>query len=369
MNILYGVQATGNGHISRSREIITALKKAGHYVQTIVSGRDPAHLWDMDIFKPYTVFKGMTLQIERGRLRCFKTARSLDIRQLYRDIRSYRAPVAFDVALVDFEPVTARIARRLRIPSIGIGHQYAFNYDVPAPKRDPVARLILKYFAPTDYAIGLHWHHFGYPILPPVVPRITCDADVQSNKILVYLPVEERSDVVRLLSQFSSHDFYYYTDVSEAHDEGNVYLRPFSRSGFIDDLKDCNGIICNAGFELASEALHLGKKLLVKPLAGQLEQAANALALRKLNLGDVMSRLDAGKVSSWLTRDAAPSQHYPDVAQLIADWVGHGGGWQDIRGLANRAWEGVAVQTFGNQTASPGIHVKIPLSNRCCTDS
>ncbi len=72
-----------------------------------------------------------------------------------------------------------------------------------------------------------------------------------------------------------------------------MYLRPFSRSGFIDNLKNCNGVICNAGFELASEALHAGKKMLVKPLAGQLEQPSNAQAMRKLGLGDVMERLDA----------------------------------------------------------------------------
>lgn len=337
MNILYGVQATGNGHISRSREIITALKKAGHSVRVILSGRDPEQLWDMDIFKPYTAFKGMTLEFERGRMCVVKTARNLGLRQLYRDVRSYRAPLAFDVALVDFEPVTARIARRLHIPSIGIGHQYAFNYRVPVPHYDPVARRILRCFAPADHALGLHWHHFGYPILPPVVPSISCDAAVQDNKILVYLPFEERSDVLRLLSPFSDHAFYYYTGVNELCREANVHLRPFSRTGFIDDLTTCNGVICNAGFELASEALHIGKKLLVKPLAGQLEQTANALALRTLGLGDSMDTLNAATVQNWLVRDPVPARHYPDVAQLIADWVTRGD-WKDTERLVARAW-------------------------------
>lgn len=353
MNILYGVQATGNGHISRSREIIAALRKAGHCVQVILSGRDPAQLWDMDIFKPFTVFKGMTLEFERGRMRPFKTARKLRIRQLYRDIASYRAPCAFDVALIDFEPVTARIARRLRIPSIGIGHQYAFHYRVPVSKYDPIARWILKYFAPVDHAVGLHWHHFGHPILPPVVPPLETNAVTEPEKILIYLPFEQQADVLQLLSRFSSHAFYYYTAVNEARDEGNVRLRPFSRSGFIADLTSCSGVICNAGFELASEALHLGKKLLVKPLAGQLEQTSNARALSMLGLADVMNSLDTEAVQAWLPRDPVPAQNYPDVARLLADWVGRGD-WKNTGELVARSWSDVNIPAF--KAAADPLH-------------
>jgi uncharacterized protein (TIGR00661 family) len=48
----------------------------------------------------------------------------------------------------------------------------------------------------------------------------------------------------------------------------------------------------NAGFELASEAMFLGKKILVKPLAGQMEQLSNALVIDSLELGMVMKRLN-----------------------------------------------------------------------------
>ena len=40
MNILYGISATGNGHISRSRILISALKKRGHNITVLFSGRD-----------------------------------------------------------------------------------------------------------------------------------------------------------------------------------------------------------------------------------------------------------------------------------------------------------------------------------------
>ena len=51
--------------------------------------------------------------------------------------------------------------------------------------------------------------------------------------------------------------------------------------GFQQDLHRCEGVICSAGFELPSEAIQLGKKLLVQPVAGQMEQQQRAsVALR-----------------------------------------------------------------------------------------
>ena len=38
------------------------------------------------------------------------------------------------------------------IDGIGLGHQYAFRYPVPLAKRDPLALLVLRCFAPVDYA-------------------------------------------------------------------------------------------------------------------------------------------------------------------------------------------------------------------------
>ena len=40
MKILFGVQGTGNGHISRSRELVRKLKADGHDVDVIISGRN-----------------------------------------------------------------------------------------------------------------------------------------------------------------------------------------------------------------------------------------------------------------------------------------------------------------------------------------
>jgi uncharacterized protein (TIGR00661 family) len=338
LQILYGVQGTGNGHISRSREIIRYLKADGHQVRVVVSGRDPALLWDMDVFEPFITLEGLTFSTRRGRLQYFKTARRLNLFRFYADIRAFDAR-GVDVVITDFEPVCARIARRHKIPSIGIGHQYAFRYRIPIAGFDPAAMYVIRRFAPADHCLGLHWHHFDQPILPPVVPnRMPSEPAPLADKVLVYLPFEEIEDIRRLLMPFEKSRFFVYHRLLAASDEGHLRLRTYSRHGFLKDLAESSAVITNAGFELASEALHLGKKVLVKPLACQMEQLSNAKALVRLKLGTAMKRLDRDAVASFLTQAQGEQVRYPDVARMIADWIG-AGNWRDVEGISRMAWE------------------------------
>jgi UDP:flavonoid glycosyltransferase YjiC (YdhE family) len=97
-------------------------------------------------------------------------------------------------------------------------------------------------------------------------------------------------------------------------------------------------VISNAGFELLSEALHLGKRLLVKPLAGQMEQASNAHAISLLKLGRVMKKLDPNAIEHFLAAPSVAPKEYPDVARIIAERI-ESGNWTDVRSLACSAWD------------------------------
>jgi len=337
MQILYGIQTTGNGHICRSREVIRELKKLGHEVHVLFSGRKPAMLSELEEFEPHQTFNGLTFCTNRGKLKYFQTAFRLDFFQFYRDIASFDGS-GYDLVITDFEPISARIARRKSLPSIGVGHQYAFVHDIPMGGDNPIARFVMKNFAPADYPVGLHWHHFDQPILPPIVPREIDRYDKRiDNKILVYLPFEQLNEVLALLKPFRRYEFFVYHRPTETEDSGHIHLRPYSRSGFLNDLIECTGVISNAGFELASEAMFLGKKILVKPLAGQMEQISNALAITTLKLGMVMTRLNHVCVAQFLDQPAGPPIKFSDVARMVADWI-EGGQWADVEGLAKMAW-------------------------------
>jgi len=352
LEILYGVQGTGNGHISRSREIVRHLKADGHRVRVIVSGRDPALLWDMEAFEPFVTREGLTFSTRRGRLQYLKTAGRLNLFRFYADIRSFDAR-GVDVVITDFEPVCARIAQRHRLPSIGIGHQYAFRYRIPISGFDPAAMYVIRRFAPADHCLGLHWHHFDQPILPPVVPNHMPSGPAPlAEKVLVYLPFEEIEDIRRLLMPFHAHQFFIYHQIAAVSDEGHLRLRTYSRHGFLKDLAESSAVITNAGFELASEALHFGKKVLVKPLARQMEQLSNAKALVQLGLGTAMKRLDQDEVRKFLASPQVAQARYPDVARMIADWIG-AGDWKDIEGISRQAWQQTAFNQIPLTTPMP----------------
>jgi uncharacterized protein (TIGR00661 family) len=338
MRILFGVQATGNGHISRSREVVRSLKADGHEVLVILSGRKPELLWDVEVFEPFVALEGLTFATRRGRLQVLKTARQLNFFGFYADIRAFDAR-GYDLVVTDFEPISARIARRNRLPSVAIGHQYAFGYRIPVAGFDPMAAYVIRNFAPATVSLGLHWHHFEQPILPPIVPsHLPTEAEVVPNKVLVYLPFEDIQDIRRLLTPFDCHRFFVYHQSAPPEDGSHLHFRSFCRDGFLRDLAESTGVITNAGFELVSEALHLGKKVLVKPLAGQFEQVSNAKALALLKLGSTMKRLNPDAVDGFLGRRRAPVVTYPDVARLIAQWIG-AGDWDDLAGLSRAAWQ------------------------------
>lgn len=339
MKILYGVQSTGNGHVSRSREVIDNLKTLGHEVRVVFSGSDPGRFATDPFFDPCEVFRGLTFSTSHGKLQYAKTMTQLNLIQFYRDIAGFDAR-GFDLVISDFEPLTSRIAARFSIPSIGIGHQYAFCYTIPVAGFNLLSRWVMRSFAPVDTPIGLHWHHFNQPILPPIVPfDLTCNNRPCEKKILVYLPFEELSDIEVLLSPFDSIEFFVYgiPSLREGIDRGNLHLRPYSREGFLADLTDCNGVISNSGFELTSEALQLGKKILVKPLQGQFEQESNALAVTRLKLGMTMAELCRKTLAAWLQQAPAPAPGYPDVAKLIANWI-HSGDFRNVENLSSLAW-------------------------------
>ena len=100
-------------------------------------------------------------------------------------------------------------------------------------------------------------------------------------------------------------------------------------------------MICNSGFELIAETLTLGKPILTRPLKGQFEQEANAMALQELQLARVVKKIDADIIGRWL--EQAPSGVrilWPDVAHAIVSWVANGRR-NSPQELADSLWEAV----------------------------
>ncbi|WP_096084494.1 MJ1255/VC2487 family glycosyltransferase [Agaribacterium haliotis] len=357
MKILYGVQATGNGHITRARAINAHLAQNGIETDFLFSGRERELFFDMEAFGDWRCCQGLTFQHEAGKIKLLKTAQKNSVRQLWKDIRTLDLS-SYDLVLTDFEPISAWAAKRQGKLCVGVGHQYAFHHEVPSRGHTLAGSLVMKHFAPADVELGLHWHHFNAPILPPIAETHSTDAPVDPNKILVYLGFEEPEHVINLLEQFEDQLFVFYGPFAQYESRGHIQLKPLSREGFKKDLATAGGVICNAGFELSSEAIQLGKKLLVKPLLGQMEQLSNAEALKVLGLGSSMDTLDPAAIREWLNQPAAKPVRYPEVAKGIVEWLA-AGDWRNEEKrlqLIRSMWENTdanGVACFDNAPLPP----------------
>lgn len=353
MKILYGVQGTGNGHMSRARAMNRHFRKHDVEVDYLFSGRPESRYFDMDEFGNYRTCKGLTFHTENGRVSYPKTLIKNNPAVFFSDVRKLDTR-GYDLILNDFEPVSAWAGKLQKKTVINIGHQPAFLHDIPRQGGNPVANAIMRLFAPGKVQIGLHWHHFEQPVLPPILhlDEIARQKGIE-GKILVYLPFENQKTLANMLDAFSAFDFYIYAPGNDVIDNGHLHLRPLSVEGFRRDLYDCAGVICNSGFELPSECIQLGKRLLVKPVHQQMEQLSNALALEQLELGDTMHQLNEKQIEQWLySKKRYAGRKYPDVAAALAEWIISGSKPDTFEQLKSRLWEQVELASYQSSPVS-----------------
>ena len=341
MKIFYGVQGTGNGHITRARVMAGELYAAGFDVTFQFTGRPADKYFDMAIFNGYQTREGLTFNTSNGQVSYLKTALEAKPIRFFKDINHLDLS-GYDLVISDFEPVTAWAAKKQKKKVIGIGHQYAFGHQIPRKGSDPVAEQVMKYFAPVDIGVGLHWHHFGQPVLPPIIDTPAYPEHVQARKILVYLPFENAEVILNHLCAFENFEFHVYSADKLTSKYPHIIFKPLSREGFQKDLYDSVGIISNAGFELASEALQLGKKILVKPLHAQMEQISNAAAIEQLGYGHTMYEMNTQTIEDWLHNPHAVHVTYPNVAKRLVQWMQDGTPKMDADFIES-IWDGVEV--------------------------
>ena len=346
MKILYGVQGTGNGHIARARIMAAALKRHRDIeVDFVFTGRAPDKYFDMEVFGNYRTYQGLTFVTRHGKVDKFATFRSNHLRRFACDVRQFDTS-SYDLLVNDFEPVTAWAARRQKLPAISISHQAAFAYPVPKSGDNALDRLLLRFFAPADVRLGVHWFHFNQPIVPPFISDKP-SADAMPSHVLVYLPFEEINDIQQMLEPLSNEHFVcYHPDVSAPLNCGHISWFPPSKSGFQQALASCSGVIANGGFELSSEALHLGKKLLIKPLHGQFEQLSNVLTLSQLELCQTLFQLDTDTVEEWLDAPDTEAITFPDDPTILINWL-KAGNLSDTQTLCDALWKQVK---YGDKT-------------------
>ncbi len=302
MKILYAVQATGNGHISRAMELMPYLKQYGE-VDVFLSGSN-SHLQPNLPVKyrsnGVSLFYGNT-----GGLDYLRMWKEFNLKRIWKEAKEL--PVEkYDVVLNDFECITSLACNLKKVSSVGFGHQASFRSDATprSRKKDLAGELILKQYATATNYVGLHFKQYADFIYSPVIKQEIINATPTNQAhVTVYLSHYSDEVVLQALTKVKDVRFEVFSKkVSQRVVVGNVTLFPISNEGFTQSLIDSLGVITGAGFETPAEALYLGKKILVLPIRGQYEQLCNAAALKEFNVVviDKITTDFAAKVEHWL---------------------------------------------------------------------
>ncbi|MGM0586872.1 MAG: glycosyltransferase family protein [Bacteroidota bacterium] len=319
MRILYGVQGTGQGHLTRAKEFLPRFRDYG-MVDVLVSGGD-THTAQL---VPRHQYRGCTLHYDQqGRLSLRETLRQLRPIRLLRDICNLEVQ-QYDLVVTDFEPISAWAAKRAGVPCVQLSHQAAF-YSALTPRsshRSPIQERIIRWFAPANYYIGFHYQQYDRWIEPPVIRESIRTLDnMNGNRVTVYMPSVHHRKLCEVLRQMPEVRWHVFApQVNKAYREETVVVNPTSRALFTQSLERSFAVLSNAGFETTAEALYLKKKLMVLPIAGQYEQECNAAALQSLDVPILpsWSEQQISRIRQWLEHDSTPqSVDAADPDQLV----------------------------------------------------
>ncbi len=314
MKILYGIQGTGHGHISRAREIVPLLADRAE-VDVLISGYNcNMTLEDVQI----THKRGLSLTYDsKGSVSYLQTALNIQPVRFLQDVTSIN-PDKYDLVISDYEPVTAWAAFNSKVPCVGLSHQASFlSEKCPRPaKRSIFAEQILRHFAPCNHPIGFHFRQYDSFILPPIIRRGVRNLETTSgNHVTVYLPAFDHETLVSLFTQCESVNWHLFSPLcSKAYSRNNVTVFPVGNEPFLKSMRTGYGVVTSAGFETCAEAMYLGKKLLVIPIRNQYEQACNAAALEQLGI-HVINTIGpdfSSRINTWLSD--APIVELTDIA-------------------------------------------------------
>jgi uncharacterized protein (TIGR00661 family) len=143
---------------------------------------------------------------------------------------------------------------------------------------------------------------------------------VRGEHVLVYQTSESYSALLPMLEQMASQSGTPFVVYGLGKDEvlggGKVRLRPFSETGFVDDLATARAVIAGGGFSLMGEAVYLGKPMLSVPIRRQFEQILNALYLEKLGYGAWTRQLEPRGIAAFLERS---DEYAAQVARHVQD--------------------------------------------------
>ncbi|HEX7366307.1 MAG TPA: glycosyltransferase family protein [Pelobium sp.] len=324
MKILYAIQGTGNGHISRAREIVPLLQKHGDLDLLISGSQADVSLTE---FVKYNFHGFSYIFGKKGGIDYWKTFKAMNMKQFWKDMHSVSFK-NYDLIVNDFEPITAWACKINKIQSVSLSHQASFLSPLtPRPKRrQKHGEFVLKYYAPTTHHVGFHFRAYDDFIHTPVIRKEIRNLNPQNHGYYtVYLPAVDDKLIVKYLHQLPDVKWQVFSKHQQTpYNYNNVVVQHINNEEFNKSLENCAGLFTGGGFEGPAEALYLGKKVLLMPMKNQFEQTCNAAAAQELGVS-IVNQIDGnlvGFLRNWVDSKENIQIDFPDeTAQIVNDLV------------------------------------------------
>ena len=323
--IVYSLSGQGRGHTSRVIAISDELRGAGHEVVFCCGGTAREILEaEGEAVLPVPALRqamhGNAIQL--AQTVAFNWRHVLRLPLTVAELAATFEEQRADLLITDFEAFSPPAARRIGLPVLSFNHQQVVTetrYRLPARYRLNAAftGTVIRAIAPRRPQHQLLSSFFFPPVKDParttlvapiIRPAVQAALPEDGDEVLVYFNQTQGAGFVLDVLRRVDARFIVYNFEPPPNPEAypNLTFKAPCLDGFLRDLARSRAVICTAGFTLISEALFLGKPLLVVPNRGIFEQTLNALFLRREGLGEaIIDRpIAARDVAAFLARSA-----------------------------------------------------------------
>lgn len=318
------------------------LEEAGHEVCGVLLGRSPNHaapdFFLNKIGAPVHYVESPNFALD-GQHRGVRMARTLwtnagllgRFRRSLEDVGDVLRRAQPDVVINFYEVMTGTYYRRYRprVPMVCVAHQYMFQH--PAYRFPPRAfwnRQALQLFtratrwgAARTLALSLYpasdLPEQDLVVMPPLLRRDLFAQPLGAEEpflLLYLLNSGYASQVVRWHEAHPGVRLHCFWDHPEAapveHYSDGLTFHRLDDEKFLSMMARCRGLVCTAGFESVSEAMYLGKPVLMVPVEGHFEQRCNARDGVRAGAGVRSPRFDLHRLTEFLPRFGGPSARF-----------------------------------------------------------
>lgn len=348
LRVAFVVQGEGRGHMTQALALGEMLRARGHRVVACVVGsgrrRGAPDFFRQQVGAPVEIVESPAfVAAPGGRIRPAATVlHALGRAGRYRGsldrIGAVLDRTEPDVVVSFYEGLMGAygLFRVLDVPVVAVGHQFMARHPAyPLLPGHRVQRFAMEAYtrlAGAGAADRLALSFYPAPDVPGVrvVPPLlrsglfslagrACDGSV-----LVYLM---EPALAAALAAWSDRNpgvrLHAFSDVRPHAHSAALTFHGLSGRAFLERMAVARGVVCTAGFESVSEAMWLGKPLLMVPTPGHYEQRCNAADAAAVGAGIVGETLDLDPFLDHLDgHDADPAPFRAWVAQAEARAVG-----------------------------------------------